>query len=139
LSTLKTIIILAGVQFFYINNLIAQENCLSGKLYKTKFVKDGKDSSSLLSLPLNFIFRNDSVVVSYDEIGKRVLMEFRIMNKDCKWNEDFSEGASVYKLLMGGILDRNFPTLTITSNKIKKKNNEIELLYENGGVRIFLQ
>jgi hypothetical protein len=138
-ETFKTIIILAGMQFFYTSNLIAQENCPSVKLYKTKFVKDGKDSSSLLSLPLNFIFRNDSIIISYDEIGKRTLMEFRIMNKECKWNEDFSEGKSIFKLMVGGIMERKFPVLTIRSDKEQGKKNEIELLYENGEIRIFHQ
>lgn len=117
----------------------AQDKSPDIKIYKTKFVLDGKDSTAKLSLPLCIIITNDSIIVSMDEKGKARFMDFRIMNKECKWNEDFSVGKSVYKLLMGGVIERKFPTLTVISDKPQGLDYTIELLYEDGGKRIFVK
>jgi hypothetical protein len=115
-------------------NLSAQERCPSINLYKTKLVRDGNDSSGVLALPLNFRITADSIIVYIGDKSGAQFMAFRIMGKECKWNEDFSEGESTYKLLMGGVMDRKFPIIVITSNN---KKTEVKLLYENGEIRIF--
>lgn len=120
----------------YSSGTIAQANCPSTNLYKTKFLNDGKDSSRL-SFPLNFIITADSIIVSFDAKGKDQFFAFRIMNKECFWNEDFSEGKSVYKLMLGDLRGNKYPTLNISSSK--KQPLYIELLYENSEKRVFTQ
>jgi hypothetical protein len=118
-------------------NSNAQDKCPAVNLYKTKFVRDGKDSSALMFLPLNFIFSTDSIIVSIDENGKHRFMDFKIIYKECKWNEDFTEGESIYRLIMGDFMKQEFPILTILRNKHEGKNGKIKLEYENGEIRIF--
>ena len=49
--------------------------------------------------------------------------------KTCSWDEGFSEGKSIYKLMLYDVTGNKYPTLEISDEK--KQPAYIELLYEN--------
>ena len=116
-------------------NILAQPNCPQQNLYTTNFLNDGKDISRL-KFPLKFSFTNDSIIISYAKVNRQ-FAAFRILNKLCFWNEDFSEGKSEYKLMLYDVRGNRYPTLNIIVNK--KQPVYIELLYENAEKRVFTQ
>jgi hypothetical protein len=77
----------------------------------------------------------DSIIVSFDTAGKNVFLAFKILKKECSWNTDFSEGRSIYSLMLGekGVPPK-YPVLYFIKNK---EQEHIELLYENAERRVF--
>jgi len=129
--------VISFLVFFFLLNLVkGQDKCPPQFLYKTKYLGDGKNSSRLI-FPLYFIIIADSLIVSIDANGKDQFLAFRIISKECFWNDDFSEGKSQYKLMLYDVGGNKYPTL----NFIIDKNQPlyIELLYENAEKRVFTQ
>ncbi len=113
----------------------AQEKCPPTNLYKTNFLGNGTGTG--MRFPLNFIIKTDSLIIGIDTAGRNQFAAFRILNQNCEWNEDFSEGKSVYKLMIGDLRGNKYPTLSINSSK--KQPLYIELLYENSEKGVFTQ
>lgn len=129
-------LILTIILFFAIKGtILAQSNCPQQNFYTTNFLSDGKDSARL-SFPLKFSITNDSIIISYAKVNRQ-FAAFRVLNKACFWNEDFSEGKSEYKLMLYDVRGNKYPTLNISSDK--KQPVYIELLYENSERRVFTQ
>lgn len=114
---------------------IAQSNCPVRTEYKTNFIGDGNDTIRLF-FPLVITATTDSIIISYLNENRQFLA-FKIMAKECFWNETFSEGKSTYKLMLYDIAGNKYPTLTITGDK--KQPVYIELLYENSNQKVFSQ
>lgn len=114
----------------------AQEKCPQINLYKTNFLGNGTDNPGM-HFPLNFIIKTDSLIISIDTAGKNQFAAFRVLDKECNWNEDFSEGRSTYKLMLGDLKGNRYPSLNIIRSK--KQPVYIELVYENSEKRIFTQ
>ena len=129
-------LILSVIFSFAINGaILAQSNCPPQNLYITNFLSDGIDSSRL-KFPLKFCITTDSIIISYASVNRQ-FAAFRVLNKACFWNEDFSEGKSEYKLMLYDVRGNKQPTLNIIINK--KQPMYIELLYENSEKRVFTQ
>ena len=114
-------------------NTKAQQSCPISS-YKTSSVGESKDSVAF-KLPLNFIITADSIVSSIDSKGRKPFLAFRILSKECKWNESFTEGKTTYKVMMHNIPDNKFPTVVIDFED--KTNKYIAVFYENGMKRFF--
>jgi hypothetical protein len=114
-----------------------QSNCPNISIYKTEKVSDTLEANSGLIMPLNFIIKEDSIIVSADALGKFKLIALRILSKKCNWNEDFSEGKSEFNLLLGADKDMlpKYPKLII--EKQKAGINYVMLLYEDSEKRFF--
>jgi hypothetical protein len=130
----------ASICFFAIMGILygeicAQKMCPEVNLYKTSFVGDGLDTSRIF-FPLNFIISMDSIIINPSEKSKTSFLSFRILTKECFWNEDFSQGKSEYNLLYTQITGNKSAVLKI----IRDKNQPIyiEILYENGQKRVLM-
>jgi hypothetical protein len=120
-----------------LNIAYGQSKCPDVNVYKTEKVSDTLDMASGLRMPLNFIIKEDSIIVSADASGKYELMALKILSRECFWNADFSEGKSVYNLLLGS--DKGLPP-QYPKMIIQRKKDEmgfVELLYENSEPRVF--
>ena len=134
---MKIIIIVLGIYFWFVSNdCTAQSKCPETNLYKTLFVGEKKDSM-LFKLPLQFIITSDSIMARAGDKTKNNFLAFRILGKECFWNEDFTKGKTVYKtMLYNSILEGNkYPTITVDFTD--QENRYIEVFYENGMTRIF--
>ncbi len=130
----KVAVLAIFILFFCDYSLLAQDKCPPKNLYRTNFINDGKDSLRL-SLPLFFVVKPDSIIISYDPNGKKSFLAFRLLSKQCFWDDNFTEGKSIFKLILGDAIEAKFPTLVLEENK--KQGTYIELLYEDSEKRVF--
>ena len=63
-------IILIPFFLLLVNIVKSQDRCPMQNLFKTNYIGDGKDMPGL-QLPLNFIVKPDSLIISVDTIGKK--------------------------------------------------------------------
>jgi hypothetical protein len=131
---IKVLIIKFFILFLCYHSLYSQTECPTKNLYRTNFINNVKDSSRL-SLTLFFLVKPDSLIISFDPNGKSDFLSFRVLNKQCFWDDNFLEGKSIFKLMLGDVIESKYPTLIIQENK--KKGTYIELLYENSEKRVF--
>lgn len=128
----KAILICELIISFFSYSCFAQNNCRPEEVYKTDSMGE---ENEMIEFPLNFLIKSDSIFISFDAKGKNTFASYEILDKKCNWNENFSIGSTVYKLIISdkGVLKH--PTLTIKFESLTKKC--IELLYENSEARIF--
>lgn len=94
------------------------------------------NSNDKIYFPLDFLFKEDSLIVYFKNRTDMEFGSFKVLEKKCEWNKDFSVGNSVYKLFVkstDGI--ERYPTLKIVYSD--SLNRHLELLYDNDEPRIF--
>lgn len=123
--------------FIYVSiqssKLSAQNNCKENLIYKTYSLGNGKEA---LPFDLNFSITMDTLRITDDEnkVKSHFTLQFLIIEKRCKWNSDYTQGISVYKLLSFNKEETKHPTLTVEIDKDKSK---ITLQYEKSDPRVF--
>ena len=118
-------------------NVYAQKNtCLSNVTFHTADLGNGQ---MRLNLPLMFTISSDSIRIlsEQDSAGKtNALMNvsFKILHKSCKWNNDFTDGIAVYRVVSTDSIKPRKATINIT---VKKGGGNIKLFYEDSEARVF--
>lgn len=126
--------IISFIIFILTCNQAFSQNCPDTIVYRTADLGNGIEQ---LGIPLKFKIYPDSIVVrndAPDEKPSLMDVSFRILEKVCKWNKDFSEGMSLYRVVLN---DTAAPRKAIINIRLSDKQGKIQLLYENSEPRIF--
>ena len=119
---------------FIINKGVCQSNCPDSSIFHTSDLGNGIEQ---LAIPLKFKVYRDKILIRNDapeEKPSLMDVSFKILEKSCKWDKDFSEGISLYKVILD---DSESPRKAVISISIRDKKGKIQLLYENSDPRIF--
>lgn len=109
----------------------AQDTCLMDTLYRTDSLGDEK---SKLMYPLLFKITTDSIKVYAIDQPDELMLGFKILNKMCRWNKDYTSGYSTFNLVANeGSASLN-PIITISFDAYVK---HILLAYKDKEPRIF--
>lgn len=100
----------------------AQSNCLSDTTIISCRVGTNQES---FAFNISFVFTKDSVIMKTkgSEFSK---LTFIILKSDCTWNEKFTEGKSIYEVMLRE--NERKATLVVTISTVKQS---IEILYES--------
>ncbi|MGG9961873.1 hypothetical protein [Ferruginibacter sp. SUN106] len=126
---------LASLIFFCLGgSLKLYSQCFKESIFNTDSMGGKSDKLPFL---LTFKIGSDSVYIYSTRNQQYDFLSFAIIEKqDCKWNEDFTEGYSNFRL-------RVEKPNSIVSNPVlriiyeKPNNRRIELLYPNSEERVF--
>lgn len=108
-------------------------SCKDSIIYHTSDFGDG--SSSLL-VPLRFMFFKDSIHVRSGDpkvMSSIFDLSFKIVEKSCQWDQAFSNGSSLYRVVLNDSTNRK----AVVNIKIRDKKGSIKLLYDDNEPRIF--
>ncbi len=108
--------------------------CMDSAIYHTSDLGNGIEQ---LVIPLKFKVYPDSIFIRADTPDERASfmdVSFKILKKSCQWNNDFSEGISLYEVISN---DPKGSKKAIINIRLNNKKGRIQLLYENAEPRIF--
>ncbi len=129
---LKKILIISCLIYIFSIQCKGQDTCLGLSNFQTDSVGNEKEK---IKANLNFVITDDSIIIYSGKAQIYSFISFRILDKRCEWEKDFSEGKSSFKLLLKENGTEKYPILNLLY--ISKKNRFFELLYENSERRIF--
>jgi hypothetical protein len=131
---LKFFLVIIFTITFLINANGQNKNCPDSVVYHISNFGNGIEQ---ITLPLKFKITSDSIMLrndAPDDIPSLMDVSFKILSKGCQWNNDFSEGMSLYQVVLN---DPKNPKKAIINIRINNKKGKIQLLYENSEPRIF--
>jgi hypothetical protein len=130
---MKKITVLMIFLFILIKGF-SQSNCPDSAIFHTSDLGNGIEQ---IKIPLKFKIYRDSILIrddAPDEKPSLMDVSFKILEKVCQWNKDFSEGMSLYRVLSN---DPETSRKAVINIRLKGKKGKIQLLYENDEPRIF--